>query len=83
MKEIVIDGVTYVPKNEVTLKKASTLKGKEFCVIRTYSAGVFAGYYDRKTKGKEATIENAIRVWYWKGANSLSDLATKGSTAPS
>ena len=59
-----------------------SLKGKEYCIIRTYSAGVFAGWIDRKTKGKERTIYNSRRIWYWDGANSLSQLANEGVKFP-
>lgn len=80
MKSIKIDGIEYVPKD--ANKKAPNLKGREYCIIRTYSAGVFAGFYNRKTKGKEATIYNARRIWYWKGASSLSQLANDGVKFP-
>ena len=81
-KEIVVDGITYVPKGSEVLIKATPLKGKEYCIVRTYSAGVFAGFFDRRTKGKEATIFNARRIWYWDGAASLSQLANEGVKKP-
>ena len=81
-KEIVIDGTTYVPKGSEKLTKAPSLKGKEYCVVRTYSAGVFAGFFNRKTKGKEGTVYNARRIWYWGGAASLSQLANEGVNKP-
>ena len=80
-EEIVIDGVTYIPKG-INQIKAPSMKGKEYCVIRTYSAGVFAGYIDRKIKGKENTIYNARRIWYWDGAASLSQMANEGVNKP-
>ena len=63
-------------------KQKITNKGKEYCVIRTYSAGVFTGLFDRKTKGQEGTIYNARRIWYWEGAASLSQLANEGVKNP-
>ena len=63
-------------------KDVAVNKGKEYCIVRTYSAGVFAGMYDRKTKGKEGTIFNSRRLWYWKGASSLSQLANEGVKSP-
>lgn len=80
--KITIDGTVYVPEGSAGLTKAPSLKGKEYCIVRTYSAGVFAGYYNRKTKGKEGTVFNARRIWYWDGANSLSQLANDGTKAP-
>ena len=50
-------------------------KGMVHCIVRTYSAGVFAGMFDRKNKGKEGTVYDAIRIHYWDGAASLSQLA--------
>ena len=63
-------------------KETVVNKGKEYCIVRTYSAGVFAGLYDRKTKGKEGTVYNSRRIWYWDGAASLSQLANEGTKNP-
>ena len=52
-----------------------------YVIVRTYSAGVFAGNLIQR-KGKEVQLENARRIWYWKGANSLSDLALNGVDCP-
>lgn len=56
------------------------MKGK-FVIVRTYSAGVFAGYL-KSRKGKEVVLNDAIRLWYWKGAASLSQLAMEGVKCP-
>ena len=56
------------------------MKGK-YCMVRTYSAGVFAGTIV-SLKGKEALLKNARRIWYWKGAATLSQLATNGTSNP-
>jgi len=55
-------------------------KGK-YCMVRTYSAGVFAGTIVFR-KGKEVHLTNARRMWYWDGAASLSQLATEGTSKP-
>ena len=50
-------------------------------IIRTYSAGVHYGtLYSRE--GKEAVLTDSIRIWYWSGANSLSQLAVDGTKEP-
>lgn len=54
---------------------------KQYSIIRTYSAGVFAGYI-KSRKGMEATITNARRLWYWSGAASLSQLSVDGTSRP-
>ena len=51
-------------------------------IVRTFSAGVFYGKLVSR-KGQEATIKNARRLWYWKGAASLSQLAMEGVKCPS
>ena len=52
-----------------------------YCMVRTYSAGVFAGTIQSRD-GEEVVLTNARRIWYWKGAASLSELATRGTSAP-
>ena len=83
MSEINMNGVVYVPKAEVkeALTKAPDLDGMEYCMVRTYSAGVFAGYIESRN-GKEAVLRHARRIWKWSGAASLSQLATYGTSDP-
>ena len=52
-----------------------------YCMVRTYSAGVFAGTVQSRD-GKEVALTDARRIWYWDGAASLSQLATDGTSAP-
>ena len=40
--ELTINGVIYVPKDSIRTA-AEKLDGMEYCMVRTYSAGVFAG----------------------------------------
>lgn len=79
--EIEINGAVYVRK-DIQSKKPISKNGLEYCIIRTYSAGVFAGCFNRKTKGQEGRVFNARRLWYWDGANSLSQLAMDGVSKP-
>ena len=53
----------------------------KICIVRTYSAGVFLGEVVSRKK-KEVVLKNARRMWYWDGAASLSQLATKGTSKP-
>lgn len=53
----------------------------EYKIVRTYSAGVFAGELESKN-GREVTLINARRLWYWDGAASLSQLAMEGVKKP-
>ena len=53
-----------------------------YVIVRTYSAGCFAGELFSRD-GKEVVLHNARRLWYWAGAASLSQLATEGTSCPS
>lgn len=57
------------------------IAGLPYVIVRTYSAGVFAGYL-KSREGKEGVVLKARRLWYWKGAASLSQLAMEGVTCP-
>ena len=56
-------------------------KKKRYVIVRTYSAGVFAGYLESR-KGREVVLLAARRIWYWSGAASLSQLAMEGTNDP-
>lgn len=54
-------------------------------IIRASRAGVFFGTLTQKKEtpaGVEVELENSRRIWYWKGAASLSQLATEGVKNP-
>lgn len=77
--EITINGKQYILKSDRL--PAQELDGLKYCIVRTYSAGVFAGYL-QKRKGKEGTVLRARRLWRWSGAASLSQLAVDGVANP-
>ena len=79
MYEITVDGIVYVPKD--SLAKAEIVDGMKYCMVRTHSAGVFAGYVASRD-GQEVVMRQARRIWYWAGAASLSQLATDGTSKP-
>jgi hypothetical protein len=56
-------------------------KTKKYVIVRTYSAGCFAGYLE-SLRGKKAILTKARRLWYWAGAASLSQLAQSGTSKP-
>ena len=52
------------------------------CIIRSYGAGVFYGTVTAKNNtaaGVEVELKDARRIYYWAGANTISQLATEGS----
>jgi len=53
----------------------------KYVIVRTYSAGVFAGELESRN-GQEVVLRNARRIWYWSGAASLSQLAMEGTKEP-
>ena len=53
----------------------------KYCIVRTHSAGVFAGTL-KSREGKEVVLTDARRIWYWDGAASLSQLAMSGTSKP-
>jgi len=53
----------------------------DYKIVRTDSAGVFAGVLESRD-GKEVTLTDARRLWYWAGAASLSQLAVDGTSQP-
>ena len=56
-------------------------KKLKYVMVRTYSAGVFAGELASR-KGKEVVLHNARRIYYWAGAATLSELAQRGTSNP-
>ena len=57
-----------------------TKKGR-YVIVRTYSAGVFAGNLESR-KNQEVVLTDARRLRYWTGVASLSQLAEKGTSKP-
>lgn len=50
-------------------------------IVRADRAGVFFGTLKEKN-GSEVVLENCRRLWYWDGANSISQLAVDGTKKP-
>ena len=70
---IEIDGIRYVREQPADNTK--------YVIVRTQWAGVFAGELVSRN-GSEAEMRHARCLWSWKGANSASELALYGVTAP-
>ena len=78
VNEVIINGVSYIPKSAMEAKELNT---DNYVIVRTYSAGVFAGTLVKKD-GQEVIMQNVRRIWYWDGAASLSQLAMEGTSKP-
>lgn len=64
-----------------SLEESPSKTYEGYYVVRTYSAGVFAGEIESR-KGREVIVKNARRLWKWAGAASLSQLAMEGVKDP-
>ena len=73
---ISIDGTDYVRADSIS----PTIDG-DHVIVRSRDAGVFAGILVCRD-GSEVDLANARRIWYWDGAATLSELATKGTSKP-
>lgn len=49
-----------------------------FVLVRTFSAGVHCGVLV-ECNGTAVLLEDARRVWRWRGANSLNELSQNGA----
>lgn len=54
---------------------------EQYYIIRGDRSGVFFGKIAERN-GREVTIRDARRLWYWDGAASLSQLALEGTKRP-
>jgi hypothetical protein len=77
-KTIKIDDVEYVQKG-AEQETAKQLNGLKYAIVRTRSAGVFAGYIESK-RDQTVVVLNARRLWQWAGAATLSQLAMEGTS---
>lgn len=73
LDKIEINGITYIKEQDNEELK--------YVLVRTESAGVFAGYLASR-EGSEVVLRYARRIWYWEGAASLSQLSVDGVSKP-
>lgn len=57
------------------------MEKNQYYLVRCEAASVFAGYI-KERNGREVTMTEARRIWYWDGAASLSQLAMEGVKKP-
>ena len=61
--------------------EAKAVANKDFYIVRGDRSGVFFGNI-KERNGKEVTMTNVRRLWYWDGAASISQLAQSGTVKP-
>jgi hypothetical protein len=73
-KAITINNVKYIPEDSAPKPTGNLV------IIRTYSAGVHIGEMEGEWEdvNKPITLKNAVRLYRWIGANTLSEVAMKG-----
>ena len=49
----------------------------EFCIVRTYSAGVHCGVLD-ECNGTAVVLKESRRIWRWSNAFTLNEMAVNG-----
>lgn len=52
-----------------------------YYIVRGDRSGVFFGHI-KERNGREVTMTEVRRLWYWDGAASISQLAKSGTTKP-
>jgi len=78
-KEINVNGIDYVRADSIS-NLAPKTDDMNYCVVRTYSAGVHIGYVEEFgiKQPQHAKLINSRRLHYWNGAASLSQVAIDG-----
>ncbi len=72
--KMTIDGVDFVRADSV---KSQQPQHDKVVLVRCDHAGVHVGELVSQN-GQTVVLKNATRVWRWKGANTLHELAIKG-----
>lgn len=57
------------------------MKTSKKVIVRGDRSGVFFGELVGR-EGREVELKNCRRLWYWDGANSISQLAAEGTKIP-
>ena len=73
-------GALRMNKEREEMKMFNEMIGKKV-IIRGDRSGVFFGTLEEVKKNK-AKLTNCRRLWYWDGANSISQLALDGTAKP-
>jgi hypothetical protein len=63
------------------MPKAPVTAPSDIVMVRSRDAGVFYGQLVSRNRD-EVILTNARRVYYWDGAATLSELATRGTSKP-
>jgi len=67
MDKVTIDGEVFVKQQAQS----------DLVLVRTYSAGVHVGELESH-EGRRVKLKKARRIWRWRGANTLNEIALHG-----
>ena len=79
-KSVDINGVRYVRADFA--EPAQKKDGMKYVIIRPGKASSVCAGYLKSESGTRVELVDSRRIWYWKGANTLSDLALYGVKVP-
>ncbi len=79
-KTLMVNDMKYVREDQIK-EVAKSVKGMPYVIIRADRAGAFAGYLESRVGG-EVVMQECRRLYYWDGANSLSQLSIDGVSKP-
>lgn len=71
--------ITKTKKKTTKTKRDPGPQPGDYVIVRTYSAGVHAGYLESRN-GKEAVLTRTRQIWNWHGALTVKELAARGPT---
>jgi hypothetical protein len=76
---MMIDDVKYIRADSVKKgQPAEKMDGLEYAIVRSRNHGVLAGYV-HSVAGQTVKLLNSRRIYYFKGANVLEELAVYGT----
>jgi len=81
LQTIKLDDVEYVRLDSIKSTPATNPEGLPYVVIRSRDSGCHAGFL-KEEEGNNLTLVESIRLWFWSGAATLSQLAEEGVTKP-
>ena len=74
MQSVTIDGVVFVRADSVPAPAPGPLS-----IVRTIDMGVHIGEV-ASIEGRTVVLRHARRLWRWRGANTLNEIALRGVT---
>ncbi len=60
--------------------KKTVKKSPRIVLVRSSASGVWMGEFASQS-GKDVTMNNARKIWRWRGANTTSELALSGCSS--